>query len=125
MKWLDDLIVKYSYPARLRTEHRQYKEQEEKTMVAMGQSAFSLSQQAGIKFNSPGQLGISKSQRADFNRESSLNFTLHPAEGGYILEYNHYDQNTDRYTQRLHIINDSDNMGEAISKILTLELLRK
>jgi len=70
-------------------------------------------------------VGAQKLARADFNRDKSLNFVLHPAEGGFILELSHYEPNTDRYTQRLHIINDGDNMGDAISKILTLELLRR
>lgn len=62
---------------------------------------------------------------ADFNRGRSLNFTLHPAVGGHILELSVYDEKTDRHQQRLHLISDDIEMGDAISKILTVELLRR
>jgi hypothetical protein len=80
-----------------------------------------------VPYTLNGSMAINKVHRskADFSRERAMEFTLHPAEGGFILEYNHYDSKNDRHTQRLHIINDSDDMGDAISKILTVELIRR
>jgi hypothetical protein len=119
MKWLDNLIVNRA-KAILAT--RTDKEpQEERTMKAGYQSAIGTGQLA-LAGN---QLGIRPQRKADFNREQSLNFTLHPATGGWILELSHYDANHDRYNQRLHIINDGDDMGNSIAKILTVELLRR
>jgi hypothetical protein len=122
MKWLDNLIVNRA-KAILAT--RADKEpQEERTMKAGYQSAIGTGQLA-LAGN---QLGIKTQRKSDFNhfnREQSLNFTLHPATGGWILELSHYDPNHDRYSQRLHIINDGDDMGDSIAKILTVELLRR
>jgi hypothetical protein len=53
-----------------------------------------------------------------------MNFTIHPAAGGYILEYRVYDQRTERNDNKLHIINEDQNLGESIGKIITLEILR-
>jgi hypothetical protein len=119
MKWLNDYIVNRA-KAILAT--RTDKEpQEERIMKAGYQSAIGTGQLT-IGGN---QLGIRPQRKADFNREQSLNFTLHPATGGWILELSHYEPSTDRFNQRLHIINDSDDMGNSIAKILTVELLRR
>jgi len=53
-----------------------------------------------------------------------MNFTIHPAAGGYILEYRVYDQHTERSDNKLHIINEDQDLGESIGKIITLEILR-
>jgi hypothetical protein len=123
MKWLDELVLKR---ANTLIQRRIDAGQAEKT-----KQNYEMTRSTALSINggqfSPGT-GIkvaSGLNRADFNRDKSMNFTLHPAIGGFILELSHYDASTDRYSQRLHIINDSDDMGDAISKILTLELLRK
>jgi hypothetical protein len=124
MKWLDELVLKRAntlIQRRINTDQaektKQNYEMTRSTALSINGGQFA---QAGVKIASG--LGLN---RADFNRDKSMNFTLHPAIGGFILELSHYDASTDRYSQRLHIINDSDDMGDAISKILTLELLRK
>ena len=53
-----------------------------------------------------------------------MNFTLHSATGGYILEYRRYDKKTDRQDNKLHIINHDEDLGEKIGEIITLELMR-
>ena len=118
MKWLDkldDQILAYS----------------QKILIARAKrQSFDTSLSKATNLLNMGTISIGTQKtsgpRADFNRENnSLNFTLHPAQSGYILELSHYDPNHDRYLQRLHIINDTDDMGDAISKIITLELLRR
>lgn len=56
--------------------------------------------------------------------KEGMNFTIHPASGGYILEYRHYDHKNERSNNKLHIINEDQNLGESIGKIITLEILR-
>jgi hypothetical protein len=122
MKWLDELVLKRANTLIQRRINADQAEKTKQNYEMTRSTALSINggqfAQAGIKVAS----GLN---RADFNRDKSMNFTLHPAIGGFILELSHYDASTDRYTQRLHIINEGDDMGDAISKILTLELLRK
>ena len=54
-----------------------------------------------------------------------MNFTIHPASGGYILEYSSYDQKTDDHNYTLHIIGADQDLGQGIAHVITLELLRK
>ena len=62
---------------------------------------------------------------AHFNRERAMNFMIHPAQGGYIIELRTYNSKTDRHDQQLHLISDDADLSESISKIITLELLRR
>ena len=54
-----------------------------------------------------------------------MSFTIHQANGGYVLEYSAYDDKTDRHNHNLHIIPSDQDMGQGIAHIITLELLRK
>jgi hypothetical protein len=116
MKWFNDIILRYAERIALDRAIKSNREEDYSPKV-------NLSKPRGL--NMVGAQAISAGTQTQFSRQKSLNFSLHPAEGGYILEYNHYDENHDRHHQRLHIINDSDNMGESIANILTLELLRR
>lgn len=67
-------------------------------------------------------LAITKGSSLD-NR--GMNFTIHQANGGYVLEYSSYDEKTDRNTNTLHIINSDTDLGQGIAHVITLEMLRK
>jgi hypothetical protein len=54
-----------------------------------------------------------------------MSFTIHQANGGYVLEYSSYDEKTDRHNNNLHIITSDQDMGQGIAHIITLEMLRK
>ena len=54
-----------------------------------------------------------------------MNFTIHQASGGYVLEYSAYDDKTDRHNHNLNIIPSDQDMGQGIAHIITLEMLRK
>ena len=54
-----------------------------------------------------------------------MNFTIHMANGGYVLEYSTYNEKTDRHDNALHIINSDTDLGQGIAHIITLEMLRK
>jgi len=68
---------------------------------------------------------VSRSLRHHGNNEDSLNFQIYFANGGYVLEYSHYDNKKDEHTRRLHIVRSDENLGEDISKVITMEMLRK
>jgi hypothetical protein len=53
-----------------------------------------------------------------------MNFTIHSANGGYVMEYSKYDEKTDRNTNTLHIINSDQDLGQGIAHVITLEMLR-
>jgi hypothetical protein len=53
-----------------------------------------------------------------------MRFQLYRASGGYVVETRHYDQKNDRSVNNLYIINDSDDVGEKMGKIITMESLR-
>ena len=69
-----------------------------------------------------GRALISRGSQLD-NR--GMNFTIHMANGGYVLEYSTYNDKTDRHDNALHIINSDTDLGQGIAHIITLEMLRK
>lgn len=56
---------------------------------------------------------------------NGMNFTIHQANGGYVLEYSTYDEKTDRHDHTLHIINSDADLGQGIAHVITLEMIRK
>lgn len=66
--------------------------------------------------------GLVRGSRLD---SRGMNFTIHQASGGYVLEYSSYDDKTDRHEHNLHIINSDTDLGQGIAHVITLEMLRK
>lgn len=61
--------------------------------------------------------------RANF--DGGMNFTIHKASGGLVVNVNHYDPMKDRSQSNLYVIQDDDNIGENLTKILTMENLKR
>lgn len=57
--------------------------------------------------------------------QSAMVFKLYPATGGHIVEYSYYDEKKDQNNQALHLIPSDQDLGDALSKIMTLEALRR
>jgi hypothetical protein len=57
----------------------------------------------------------------------SINFQIYPATGGYVAEINFYDEKSDSNVRSLHVIPTTDfsELGSSISKIITLEMLKR
>ena len=66
---------------------------------------------------------ITSGRRMD--QSNGMNFTIHSANGGYVMEYNKYDPRTDERNSALHIITSDQDLGQGIAHIITLEMLRK
>ena len=66
---------------------------------------------------------FSISSRANF--EGGMNFTVHKASGGLVVNVHYYDSSEDRSTSNLYVIQDDDAIGEQLSKILTMENLKR
>ena len=62
---------------------------------------------------------------SSLDSRGGLNFTIHTANGGYVLEYSTYNEKTDRHDNALHIITADTDLGQGIAHIITLEMLRK
>ena len=70
--------------------------------------------------NLPNTNKIFKENRIDAN---GINMKLHVANGGYIVEFQRYDDRKDRYMNELHVINEGENFGERLSEIITLYVI--
>jgi len=53
-----------------------------------------------------------------------LRFQLYRASGGYVIETRYYDRRNDRNENKMYIITDDQDVGDAIGKIITMESLR-
>ena len=74
------------------------------------------------------KVGLVKGSRDESQihlNQSAMNFRLYPATGGHIVEYSYFDENTDRQTQALHLIPSDQDLGDSLSKIMTLEALKR
>lgn len=57
--------------------------------------------------------------------QSPMNFRIYPATGGHIVEYQYYNEKTDRNDQALHLIPSDLDLGSELAKIMTLEALKR
>ena len=55
---------------------------------------------------------------------SRINFSVHRASGGFVVEANIWDPKIERSNKYLHIITDDKDLGEEIGKIITYTNLR-
>ena len=53
-----------------------------------------------------------------------MRFQLYRASGGYVVETRYYDQKNDRHHHKLYIVQEDEDVGHAIGKIITMESLR-
>jgi hypothetical protein len=67
---------------------------------------------------------INEEPISSLHSEATLNFTLHPATGGYILQFSTYNITKDERHTKLHIITTDQDLGERIGQIISFELLR-
>ena len=65
------------------------------------------------------------SRGTGLDSRGGLTFTIHMANGGYVLEYATYNEKTDRHDNALHVITADTDLGQGIAHIITLEMLRK
>ena len=54
----------------------------------------------------------------------SVNFKVMKANGGIIVETSRYDRQRDRHETGLHIIQENQDLGESLAKIVTFENLK-
>lgn len=66
-----------------------------------------------------GRLGLADN-RID---AAGINMKLFVANGGYIVEFQRWDNVKDRHFNELHVINDGENLGERLSEVIVQYIL--
>jgi len=98
MNWLDNWILRRAKHIRNRNE----------TIKSIGRAEISMTEDRP-------SIGSNRHR---------MNFTVYRANGGMMVEYNRYDERKDQHHCELHIIHPDENLGEALSKIVTFESLK-
>ena len=79
---------------------------------------------------SPGPKHTRKRARPISDREvdgrvNGVTLNIYPATGGKVVEYKYYDADSDSTIVRLHLIPEDADMAQALSKIFTIEGLKR
>ena len=61
----------------------------------------------------------------DDNQHNPIRFNVYNASGGKIVETKVYNEKSDSWDSSLHVIDSSENFGEAVGKIVFMEMLKK
>ncbi len=61
---------------------------------------------------------------ADKFSSDGIRLQIYKASGGYVVETRGYDRKTDRNNSSMHVINDDQDLGDALGKIVMMEALR-
>ena len=69
-------------------------------------------------------LATAKVSRRESIDANGMNFSVYKANGGYVVEYRQYDRQRDRHDNKLHIVHEDQDLGEALGKIISFEALR-
>lgn len=104
MKWFDKWFFKKC---------RQAWEDAKNPVEEDGPSTFSMRKNRGL---------VATTRSLESN---GVNFRLYTANGGHVVELNHYDSQTDRQTTGLHIIPSSEDLGQSLAHIITVEALKR
>jgi hypothetical protein len=62
--------------------------------------------------------------QTDSIQSSGMNFSLHKAVGGHILESRAYDQRTDRHIGTLYMIQEDDDFAKQVAQAIMLEQMK-
>lgn len=58
-------------------------------------------------------------------RSPAVSFNIRAATGGYVIETGFYDHTTDRHISSLYVVTEFEQLGEEISRIYSLENLKR
>lgn len=54
-----------------------------------------------------------------------IQFKMYKASGGWAIEFRQYDHRNDKVDTSLYVVNDEQELGNSISKIITMEALKR
>jgi hypothetical protein len=59
------------------------------------------------------------------SQDGTVNFSVHPASGGYVVETSYYNEITDRHERQLYIITSQEDFSSELGKAVFMSMLRK
>jgi hypothetical protein len=59
------------------------------------------------------------------DQSGTVNFSVHPATGGYVVETSYYNESTDRHERQLYIITSQEDFSNELGKAVFMSMLRK
>jgi hypothetical protein len=74
--------------------------------------------------NKVSRRGIAISTDSETLSTEPLRLSVYRANGGTVVESRTYDRQKDRSQTQLHIVGHDQDLGESLSKIITMEALR-
>lgn len=66
---------------------------------------------------------LSSVRERDDIASEPITFKMFKAKGGWAIEFRQYDRKNDRSETSLHVINNDEDLGDKISKIITYEAM--
>jgi len=82
-------------------------------------------QETGLAINKavPGRLRAGRD--SDSFGTEPITFRMYKASGGWAIEFKTYDNRNDNMNCSLYVVNDEQELGNHISKIITMEALKR
>ena len=71
------------------------------------------------------QARVSRVRESDEIASEPIAFKMFKASGGWVIEFRHYDRKYDKVDSSLYVVNDEQQLGDSISKIITMEALKR
>ena len=68
---------------------------------------------------------ISTVRESDDLASEPIQFKMYKAAGGWAIEFRQYDNRNDRVDTSLYVVNGEEELGDHISKIITMEALKR
>ena len=69
--------------------------------------------------------GITSVRESDDLASEPIQFKMYKAAGGWAIEFKQYDNRNDRMDTSLYVVNGEEELGNHLSKIITMEALKR
>jgi hypothetical protein len=67
----------------------------------------------------------SRIRESDDIATEPIQFKMYKASGGWAIEFRQYDRKYDKVDTSLYVVNDEMELGNSVSKIITMEALKR
>jgi hypothetical protein len=69
--------------------------------------------------------GLASVRESDDLATEPIQFKMYKAAGGWAIEFRQYDSRNDRVDTSLYVVNSEEELGNHISRIITMEALKR
>jgi hypothetical protein len=91
--------------------------------AAVEQPNYSM-EEAQVPYPMP-RIRSNKQSSLTIDHPGGMNFTVHTATGGKVIQFSTYDSIRDRSNNSLYVVTDKDDLGEELAQIITRESLTR